>query len=167
MSKHKEACEALRMVFSLNPLIVGSCAWLVGLLIAMPCLGDEPLAVPLAPIFAAGQEWSIRLCGQPTAKAIVGRVEPWKHKTVVHVSIVELSDLQNQSDMHITMIAHMPFDAQAFALSVNRLLAVNVAPIQEFSSGYAKWKEVHGGVFTVSISEALGFGQQPQTCDGS
>ena len=48
-----------------------------------------------------------------------------------------------------------PFDQAALAASVDQLVAVNVATAREFEAGYRDWQEAKGGVFTISVSQAL------------
>jgi len=44
-----------------------------------------------APInFVVGQEWSIKSASGTTAKIIIGRLEPWRDRVCVSVSIVDI-----------------------------------------------------------------------------
>jgi hypothetical protein len=39
------------------------------------------------------------------------------------------------------------------------MIATGVPPVQDFDSGYAQWKEQNGGIYTISIAQALGLGK--------
>ncbi len=52
------------------------------------------------PNFAEGQEWSIKSAPHSTIKAIIGRIEPWKNKIAVHVSIVDIPISQDLHSAH-------------------------------------------------------------------
>ena len=93
---------------------------------------------PRAPIldFEPGQEWSIKSASPTTAKVIVGRVEPWRDRVSVNVSIVDIPIPQGLPGAGgVTQIAHIPFDKAALAASVDRLLATGVSPASSFESG--------------------------------
>jgi hypothetical protein len=51
----------------------------------------------------------------------------------------------------------MPFDNDALAASVDQLLENNVFAAAGFDEGYAQWKAANGGVFTVSVPQAIDF----------
>jgi hypothetical protein len=109
--------------------------------------------------FTAGQEWSIKCTPPTTAKVVIGRVEPWMNKIAVHVSIVDLPLSLETGAFQISQIAHAPFEKSALAASVDKLVATGVAPSQDFEAGYRQWKEHNGGIYTVSVAQALGLGQ--------
>jgi hypothetical protein len=119
-------------------------------------------AVPLVtgstadPGFAEGQEWSVKSLA---AKVIIGRIEPWRDKIAVHVSIVDIPISQEAGAPRISEIAHIPFEESALAESVDKLIATGVPPARDFDSGYRQWKEHNGGIFTVPIAEALAGGR--------
>ena len=107
---------------------------------------------------AVGQEWSIKTAAASTAKVIIGRIEPWRDKTAVHVSIVDITDSETAEGMGIHEIAHIPFEKSALESSLDKLVATGVPPARDFDSGYQQWKEHNGGIYTVSIAQALGLG---------
>jgi hypothetical protein len=109
--------------------------------------------------FAEGQEWSAKSSTQSAAKVIIGRIEPWRNKIAVHVSIVDIPASQEMGALHISEIAHIPFEESALAASVDKIIATGVAPARDFDSGYKQWKEHNGGIFTVPIAEAMALGR--------
>lgn len=67
--------------------------------------------------FAEGQEWSVKSSTESSAKVIIGRIEPWKGKIAVHVSIVDIPTSQETGSLRISEIAHIPFEESALAAS--------------------------------------------------
>jgi len=115
------------------------------------------------PDFAVGQEWSIRSLPQSTAKVVIGRIEPWRDKIVVHVALVDIpSPPIGAAETKITEIAHAPFEESALAASVGSLIATAVTPPPDFEYGYRQWKEHQGGIFTVPISQVIALAQSLQ-----
>ena len=111
-------------------------------------------AAAASPDFAVGQEWSIK---SSTAKAVIGRIESWKDKTAVHVSIVDIPpSLAAARANQLTRIDHMPFEKSALAASVSKLLSTDVPPSPNFEAGYKRWKEQNGGIFSISVTQAIG-----------
>lgn len=106
--------------------------------------------------FAPGQEWSIRSTSLSTAKIVVGHVVPWGDAVCVNVSVVNVPIPQGmQGAGGVTEIGHLPFDKTALTASVDRLLATGVSPPPNFDDGYKQWQDAHGGVFTISVEEAI------------
>jgi hypothetical protein len=104
--------------------------------------------------FAPGQKWTIRAL--PTANVIIDRIEPWQKGMVVHVSIVNVPIPQGQPGAGgTTLIGHMPFEESALAASVDRLISTGASPPPSFESGYKQWQEAKGGIFTISVEEAI------------
>jgi hypothetical protein len=115
----------------------------------------ETASTPL-PDFASGQEWSIKSASPTTAKVIIGRVEPWRDKVSVNVSIVDIPIPKGVAGTGgVTQIEHIPFDKTALAASVDRLLATGVSPSPGFENGYKQWQHAKGGIFTISVEKAI------------
>lgn len=108
----------------------------------------------VVPSLAKGQVWSIKSSSPSTAKVVIARIEPWKDKTVVHICIIDFP-VSDTAATKITAIAHMPFEKAALVASLDRLLATHVAPVPDFERGYNIWKEKHGGIFKVSVAQAI------------
>ncbi len=53
-------------------------------------------------------------------------------------------------------VAHAPFEKSALLASISRLVATGVATSRDFEEGYKEWKEHNGGIYTVSVAQALG-----------
>ncbi len=140
----------------------GLLVWLV-ILFAAPAAHAQAATTPV-PDFAPGQEWSIKSASPLPAKVVVGRVETWQDKTVVHVSILDVPiQAGTPGAGAITEIAHMPFEKSALAASVDRLVATGVSPSPNFEAGYEGWQSAKGGVFTITVPQAIDFASEAMT----
>ena len=86
---------------------------------------------------------------------MIGRIEPFGDKTVVHVSIVDVPIPPGLPGAgRFTVIAHAPFDRAALADSVDKLIGTaTLAP--DFQRGYDQWRAARGGIYTVGVEEAV------------
>lgn len=104
---------------------------------------------------AVGQLWSV--VGS-AAKVVVGKIEPLHDITVAHVSAVEVTIPEGAPGAgETTEISHLPFELSSLAASLDRLLDEHATPDDHFADGYASWKEANGGVFTISVDQAIAF----------
>jgi hypothetical protein len=102
------------------------------------------------PAFQAGQMWTVK---GSDIRIVVGRVEPFaKDKTAVSITVLSVP-CPAQAGCKTTVVAHAPFDADTLAGSVDRLVATDASTAPQFEQGYANWKQAHGGVFTVPVSQ--------------
>jgi hypothetical protein len=116
---------------------------------ARPALSEEVT-------FAPHQVWSVKSDPPTPTKVIIGRVEPWHDKIVVHVSLVDIPVPEDmQLPIELMSLGHAPFDAEALAGSVDQLLADDATIDPSFDEGYEMWKEANGGVYTLSITQAV------------
>lgn len=53
-------------------------------------------------------------------------------------------------------VSHMPFEMSAIAGSVDQLLESDVAPGAEFEEGYQVWKSEKGGIYSITVMQAVG-----------
>jgi len=101
------------------------------------------------PTFQSGQMWTVK---NSDIRIVVGRVEPFgKSKTAVSISVFDVP-CPPQAGCKTTVIAHAPFDADALADSVAKLVSTNAPTASQFQQGYTNWKQANGGVFTVPVS---------------
>ncbi|MGZ5947735.1 MAG: hypothetical protein ACXWKV_14285 [Caulobacteraceae bacterium] len=86
---------------------------------------------------------------------IIDRIEDFNGRTAVHVSVIDVPVPPGLAIRQPTMaIGHLPFDATALRASVDQMVGSR-APPAEFEAGYQQWKAAKGGVFTISVPEAL------------
>jgi hypothetical protein len=122
-----------------------------GLAAAAPASTAAPTRAPPPPDLAVGQMWSIKTSSNLTAKVIIGAIEPPQDGQVtVHVSIVEITGADP-----LTSISHSPFEKAALVGSLDKLLKTGVKPPEGFVRGVEQWKAQDGGVYTISVEDAL------------
>ncbi len=101
--------------------------------------------------YQPGQVWAFKDSeSEPDARVTVLRVDHIDTQgTVVHISVSGIN-LPNGG----TVIGHMPFTEAALNQSVTTLLRSD-APLPDFKAGYEQWRWGGGGIFTISIAEAI------------
>lgn len=109
--------------------------------------------------FAPGQEWSIRSASPTTAKVVICRVDEWKGKTAVHVSIIDIPVPKGMAGAgSLIRIGHVAFEKAALEASVDRLIATGVSSAPSFETGYQQWKNEQGALSKMSVSNTIAFG---------
>jgi hypothetical protein len=106
--------------------------------------------------FKPGQVWSIKPRGLSPTRIVVVKIEAWNETVAIHVS---LNDVRIPADLpgggRLTNIGHMPFAKAALEASVDELLATSGTPEPDFEVSYARWRQDNGGIFTVSVDQAV------------
>src|ERR1051325_3998185 len=103
-----------------------------------------------APAFQVGQKWSIKDSGM---QIVIGRIDPFPGaKTPVSISLFDMPCPPEAGCTTITL-AHVPFDSDALAKSVDRLMGEHQATAPQFEEGYATWQLVKGGIYTIPVSQ--------------
>ena len=120
------------------------------LLAILLIIGLWPTAALADPALAVGQVWSVRATPPTTAKVIIGRIEPYGGRTAVSISVIDAP-----TDHGPVTIAHMPFEERALVASLGQLISTGAAPAPDFEQGYLKWKLDQGGVFVISVADAI------------
>lgn len=107
---------------------------------------------------APGQVWTIRTPSPTPIRVVIVRLEPWHNKIVAHVSIIDIPIPQGLPGAGgLTRIDHMPFDETALMASLRTLVGERALPAPHFEDGYRQWKAARGGIFTVSVPDAIKF----------
>jgi hypothetical protein len=102
------------------------------------------------PVFKVGQMWTIK---SSDMDIVVGRVEPFgSEKTAVSISVLNVP-CPPEAGCKTTVVGHAPFDSNALASSVDKLVSTDAKTAPQFEDGYANWKSAKGGVFTVPVSQ--------------
>ena len=109
---------------------------------------------PSRPNLQVGQVWSIKSDTPNSARVIVGRIEPFNGRVAVSVSIVDVP-VPGSASGGVMAISHMPFDQDALEASLDQLLADGASPDPNFEAGYQQWRSAHGGIFTISVQQAI------------
>jgi hypothetical protein len=102
------------------------------------------------PAFQPGQMWSVK---DSSIKIVIGHIEPYAGgRTAISVSVFDVP-CPPAMGCTTTVVAHAPFDSEALAKSVDRLIASKAQTAPGFESGYQDWKQAQGGVFTIPVSQ--------------
>jgi hypothetical protein len=117
------------------------------LIAALTALALPRAAVAQTRDLAVGQEWSVK---DTAAKVVIGRIETLGRFQVVSVSILDVP-----TDRRPTTVGHAPFEKAALTASLDQLLATGVATDPNFEPGYQEWKSAKGGMFTLSVAQAI------------
>jgi len=109
-----------------------------------------------------GQEWQFEgRPADPDPTLIIVRIEELPTLgEVVHVSVrgVRINNPRVAGGFSDNL-PHMPFSRAAIQRSVTKLVHDSVA-LPSYEAGYEQWKKAHGGVFTISVREALDFAER-------
>jgi hypothetical protein len=106
--------------------------------------------------FQVGQEWSYQARAQDVATLLVGALEDHpKLGRIVHIAVDNVRVSNPHADGgYSTEIGHIPISEAALRDSVTDLLASG-KQVDEVAEGIKMWTEAPGGVFTISVSEAV------------
>ena len=101
-----------------------------------------------------GQIWSFQTDRYTENSIIIHLIELLENGlTAVHTTVhndVKLSENDTMS------LGHIPFEIGAFKNSLKDYLGKSEFGHETFVEGYNYWKEAKGGVFTISVDEAIG-----------
>jgi hypothetical protein len=118
-------------------------------------------ATPATDTYAEGQVWEYKARPQDKGSLLkIQKIEALPEfadkGSVYHVSIIGL----NFNGLPLAgYIQHAPFTKGSLDASVTRLSSSSVE-FPDASGGIAEWKRAQGGVFTVTVAEAVSFVEQ-------
>lgn len=102
---------------------------------------------------AVGQLWSFETDKFKENSVLIHHIEPFVDAlTVVHITLSE--DVQ-VCDNETMSFGHFPFESTAFKNSLHELLGTSNNGQEIFKEGYEYWKNQNGGIFTISIHDAI------------
>lgn len=101
---------------------------------------------------AEGQVWTFNDAPAESARVFIQKIEPYGDGEAVHVTIYGLPMRPRPFD---GTIAHMPFERAALEASLDSLMDEPPRSDLPFSGGYRTWRDDNGGVWTLSIREAI------------
>lgn len=130
---------------------------LVTVLALFPLTSAHAADRPIMSQLEVGQLWEYRHAYSDAEPLVsIGRIEEFGVLgTIVHVSIYDVPVVNPVSgELQPILIGHMPFMADAIEASLTQLVGTR-PPSEEFDGGYATWKEASGGVFSLTIDEAV------------
>ena len=83
----------------------------------------------------------------------VARAREESGSRVISVSGLKMKNRHSKGGFSST-IAHMPFSEGAISKSVLKLAKDNAA-LPNFEEGYKEWRQAKGGIFTITVAEAI------------
>ncbi|SNR34654.1 hypothetical protein [Lutibacter flavus] len=114
----------------------------------------------------SGQIWKYNTRkGEEKSRIIILRVEKYdKGEIVVHIAVKGLKIENSQKESGISEeIGHLPFSNESIIKSLTELESSN-NDLPDYLDGYNEWKKAFdsgkGGMFTISINEAVDFVEQ-------
>lgn len=100
-----------------------------------------------------GQVWSFKTDTFHTNQVVIHRIAPFSDSlTSVHVTVKGAVPVSKDQTM---ALGHLPFEYEAFLGSLDEFLGESIEGQAAFEEGYEYWKSDGGGVFTVSIHDAI------------
>jgi hypothetical protein len=112
----------------------------------------------------SGQIWEYETrTGEENSRLIILKVEESdKGETIVHVSVSGLAMINSQQEKGMSEdIGHLPFAEEALIECLTKLESSDNELPPDYMEGYKIWKEAYdsgeGGVFTISVKEAVDF----------
>jgi len=83
-----------------------------------------------------------------------------KGKKIIHIRVdgIKMKNPQ-QKEGSAKEMPHMPFSEEALLKSKLKFRQFT-GDIPDFSGGYNEWKNANGGVFTITVSEAIEYAEQ-------
>jgi hypothetical protein len=110
--------------------------------------------------FRPGQVWQYKTRpGEEESTITILKVETLpKLGTIVHVRVEKIRLRNCTGGPEPDKFEHMPFARDAIERSVTKLVREKKVP--DFSDGYEQWRNACGGVYTISVAEAIGVGEE-------
>lgn len=104
----------------------------------------------------------MRNAPNPSARVIVGRVEPFRGRMIAHVTVRDLDppgDVEGFGEEAELTISHIPIALEAAAESLSVLITPMGEISQDFEEAYTDWKAMadqgQAGIFVESVAEAI------------
>ena len=138
--------------------MLGSASAILGVALATA----SPASHPTIDRYAEGKVWEYQT--RPEDKGSLLKIQKIellpsfseKNGPVYHVSIIGL----HFADTHLDgALQHAPFSRASLDASVTRL-SQSRAAFPDVEAGIRQWREAKGGVFTITVAEAVNFAQQ-------
>jgi hypothetical protein len=110
--------------------------------------------------FRPGQVWQYKTRpGEEDSTITILKIETLpKLGTIVHIRVEKIRLKNCTGGPEPDKFEHMPFARDAIERSVTKLVRENKVP--DFSDGYAQWRNACGGVYTISVAEAIGVSEE-------
>ena len=114
------------------------------------------------PEFAPNQEWFYHARPQDAGSTVViGLIQDDpKLGRIIHIAVRAVNIRNSRVPGGVmTQVGHLPMSEAALAASVTQLKGI-VAPPESVSVGVKEWERAKGGVFTISVAQAVNYVEQ-------
>jgi hypothetical protein len=123
------------------------------------CVAADKKCVAPTPVedskFRPGQVWQYKTReGEENSFVTILKVESLVKRTVVHIRVDKVRLRNCSGGPEPDTIQHMPFAREAVENSVTKLVREG-SQIPDFQDGYDEWRKACGGVYTISIADAV------------
>lgn len=107
---------------------------------------------------SVGDVWSYETRPEEQSSTLtILKIEELQRVRIVHIRIDGLK-MKGPNGL-IDSIEHLPFDEAALKKYLHSKVSSSKS-LPDFSEGYQQWKDEEGGVFTISVREAVGILEQ-------
>jgi len=114
------------------------------------------------PEFAPNQEWFYHARPQDAGSTVViGLIQDDpKLGRIIHIAVRAVNIRNSRVPGGVmTQVGHLPMSEAVLAASVTQLKGI-VAPPESVSVGVKEWERAKGGVFTISVAQAVDYVEQ-------
>ena len=116
------------------------------------CISPTPTDDPK---YHPGQVWQYKTRpGEEDSLVTILKVESAAKRTIIHVRVDNVRLKNCSGGPEPDTIGHMPFAREAIESSVTKLMKED-SKIPDFRAGYDEWRNACGGVYTISIADAI------------
>lgn len=107
------------------------------------------------PRFRPGQVWQYKTRShEENSTLTVLKIESLpKMGTIIHIRVEQIRLRNCTGGPEPDKFEHMPFARESIERSVTKLVKETAVPV--FESGYDQWRKACGGVYTVTVAEAV------------
>jgi hypothetical protein len=137
---------------------------LVLLLTAMLCHGKDKTCPPPEPVkdskFRPEQVWAYKnRTGEDKSFLTILKIESLpKVGTIIHIRVDNIRLRNCTGGPEPDNFQHMPFTRDAIERSVTKLQKES-SDVPDYQAGYDEWRAACGGVYTVTVAEAVAVGE--------
>ena|SRR5712672_132176 len=123
-----------------------------------PC--PQPIIVTKDSRFRPGQVWQYNTRSHEKASTLtILKVESLpKQGVIIHIRVDKVRLRNCTGGPEPDNFQHMPFTREVIERSVTKLVQENGVP--EFKDGYDEWRKACGGVYTITVAEAINVGEE-------
>ena len=110
--------------------------------------------------FVAGQVWEYKTRqGEESSTLTILKIESLpKIGTIIHIRVDKVRLRNCTGGPEPNKFEHMPFTREALERSITKVVKQGSVP--DFHEGYEEWRKACGGVYTITLAEAVTVGEE-------